>query len=168
GILGITIPQYDASRCVGCEACLRACKHHSTDALTFKNGVITRNENLCIGCGECIEACPTRAFTRTKDVFYRVLIGGRTSKKSPRVGKVFVDFVTEEVLLAILKNWESFSAHVLNGSPKYLHGGHLMDMAGYKTFKELMLKGVELNPEAKVAVRINWSEMEYRANYNVK
>ncbi|MGL6113960.1 MAG: sulfite reductase subunit C [Cetobacterium sp.] len=168
GIIGITEPQYDPSRCVGCEGCLRACKSHSTDALTFKNGIITRNKNLCVGCGECVEACPTRAFTRSKENFYRVLIGGRTSKKSPRIGKVFVDFVTEEVLLNILRNWEAFSAHVLKGSPRYLHGGHLMDMAGYKVFKEWMLKDIVLNPEAKVADRVNWVENEYRSNYNVK
>ena len=168
GIIGVTIPKYNSLRCVGCEACLRACKHHSTDALTFKDGIITRNTNLCIGCGECVEACPTRAFTRSKEVFYRVLIGGRTSKKSPRIGKIFVDFVTEDVLLSILKNWEDFSAFVLKGSPRYLHGGHLMDMAGYHTFKEWMLKGVRLNSEAKVASRVNWNEAEYRSNYNLK
>ncbi|MGL5123237.1 MAG: hypothetical protein ACRC6K_03625 [Fusobacteriaceae bacterium] len=43
-----------------------------------------------------------------------------------------------------------------------------MDMAGYKIFKELMLKDVKVNSEAKIAERINWNEMEYRANYNVK
>lgn len=43
-----------------------------------------------------------------------------------------------------------------------------MDMAGYHTFKEWMLKGVRLNPEAKVASRVNWNEAEYRSNYNLK
>ena len=31
--------------------------------------------------------------------------------------------------------------------PEYLHGGHLIDRAGYKKFKEIILDGVELNPE---------------------
>ncbi len=43
-----------------------------------------------------------------------------------------------------------------------------MDMAGYNKFKEIMLSGVELNKEAKVATRLNWKEREYKANINVK
>lgn len=44
--------------------------------------------------------------------------------------------------------------------PEYLHGGHLIDRAGYKKFKEIMLEGVELNPECLVAEDIFWSETE--------
>lgn len=167
GILGVTLPEYKADRCVSCGACVRACKAHSVDALTMENGRVIRNENICIGCGDCIEACPTRAFVRSKQVFYKVLVGGRTSRKSPRVGKVFLDFVTEEVLLQMLSNWREFSANTLDYKPIYIHGGHLIDKAGYKKFKEMMLAGVTLNPEAKVATRINWNEQEYRANINV-
>ncbi|EPZ62095.1 sulfite reductase, subunit C domain protein [[Clostridium] sordellii ATCC 9714] len=43
-----------------------------------------------------------------------------------------------------------------------------MDTAGYMKFKELMLKDVKLNKEAKVASRLNWKEHEYKANINVK
>lgn len=168
GIIGVTIPQYDYTRCVGCGACARACKAHSTGAIIEENGKVIRNEELCIGCGECIEACPTRAFTRTKDPFYRIIIGGRTSKKTPRIGEIFLDYITEEVLFKVLKNWEPFSRDTLGGIPKYLHGGHLMDTAGYMKFKELMLKDVKLNKEAKVASRLNWKEHEYKANINVK
>jgi anaerobic sulfite reductase subunit C len=52
--------------------------------------------------------------------------------------------------------------------PEYLHGGHLIDRAGYKKFKEIMLDGVELNPECLVAEDVFWTETEYRSNYNVK
>ena len=168
GIIGVTIPKYDYNRCVGCGACARACTAHSTSAIKEVNEKVIRNEELCIGCGECVEACPTRAFTRSKETYYRVLIGGRTSKKTPRLGEVFLDYITEDVLYSVIRNWETFSKKVLNGSPKYLHGGHLMDMAGYKEFKEIMLKDVKLNEEAKVASRINWKEREYKANINVK
>lgn len=95
-------------------------------------------------------------------------IGGRTSKKTSRLGEVFLDYITEEVLYEVIKNWEKFSKYVLQGSPRYLHGGHLMDMAGYSKFKEIMLDGVKLNKEAKVATRLNWKEHEYKANINVK
>ena len=84
------------------------------------------------------------------------------------MGKTFVDFITEDVLFAILKNWQGFSAEVLKGEPRYLHGGHLIDMAGYHKFKEYMLQGVKLNPEARVADQIYWSEIEYRGRIHVK
>ncbi|XXF59560.1 hypothetical protein PQ745_05065 [Thermoanaerobacterium thermosaccharolyticum] len=108
------------------------------------------------------------AWSRNPKKFYRVLIGGRTVKQTPRMGKIFLNWVTEDVVLGILKNWQDFSAEVLNHKPVYLHGGHLIDRAGYNKFKELILKGVELNPEAMVADRIFWAETEYRSNINVK
>ena len=167
GVIGVTIPQYSADRCISCGACVRACDSHSTGALSKIDGHIIRNERICIGCGECAEVCPTRAFHRSKQTFYRVLIGGRTSRKSPRIGKIFLDYITEDVLLAVISNWREFSANTLDYKPLYIHGGHLIDKAGYPKFKEMMLAGVTLNKEAKVASRINWSEQEYRANYNV-
>ena len=39
---------------------------------------------------------------------------------------------------------------------------------GYKKFKEIILDGVELNPECLVAEDIFWHETEYRSNFNVK
>ena len=38
----------------------------------------------------------------------------------------------------------------------------------YKKFKEIILDGVELNPECLVAEDIFWHETEYRSNFNVK
>ena len=46
----------------------------------------------------------------------------------------------------MLKNWQKFSAWVMDYKPEYLHGGHLIDRAGYKKFKEIILDGVELQP----------------------
>ena len=97
-----------------------------------------------------------------------MLIGGRTGKQYPRMGKTFLNWVTEDVVLAVLGNWQKFSAWVLDNKPVYMHGGHLIDMAGYEKFKEIILDGVELNPEAQVAERILWAETEYRAQINVK
>lgn len=167
GILAVTIPQYREERCISCYACVSACTGKSTGALIAQDGRIVRNEHLCIGCGECVEACPTRAFVHPQEAYYRVLIGGRTSRKSPRVGKVFLDYITQDVLLAVIGNWREFSANTLDYKPVYMHGGHLIDKAGYQKFKQMMLADVLLNPEARVATRINWSEQEYRANYNV-
>ena len=99
--------------------------------------------------------------------FFRITIGGRTGKHTPRLGKTFINFATEEVVLGVLGNWQKFSAWVLDYKPVYMHGGHLIDMAGYEKFKEMILDGVELNPEAKVAQRIMWAESEMRGQINV-
>ena len=81
---------------------------------------------------------------------------------------MFLNWATEEVILGVLGNWQKFSAWVMDYKPEYLHGGHLIDRAGYKKFKEIMLEGVKLNPECLVAEDIFWSETEYRSNFNVK
>ena len=96
------------------------------------------------------------------------MLGGRTGKQYPRMGKMFANWVTEDVVLAIFRNWPKFSAWALDYKPVYLHGGHLIDRAGYIKFKELILKDVHLNPEAQIAERIYWHEDEKRANINVK
>ncbi len=41
-------------------------------------------------------------------------------------------------------------------------------MAGYEKFKGVIMKGVELNPEAEVAEHLYWTETEYRSNIHVK
>lgn len=81
---------------------------------------------------------------------------------------MFLNWATEDVVLGVFKNWQKFSAWVMDYKPEYLHGGHLIDRAGYKKFKEIILDGVELNPECLVAEDIFWHETEYRSNFNVK
>lgn len=168
GIIGVTKMQYDHDRCIACERCVETCASHATRVLAMKQGKVVKDTCCCVGCGECGTVCPTSAWTRNPKKFYRVLIGGRTGKQYPRAGKIFLNWVTEEVLLAILRNWQPFSAEVLEQKPRYLHGGHLIDMAGYERFKELMLRGVTLNPEAEVAEHIYWAETEYRSNIHLK
>lgn len=168
GIIGITKPVYDAERCIGCGKCVKACAEHATRVLSGNNGRVEKDTCCCVGCGECILACPTGAWSRPNKAFYRMIVGGRTGKQYPRMGKTFVDFVTEDVVLDIIKNWQPFSEEILKGQPRYLHGGHLIDMAGYQKFKECMLKGVKLNPEARVADQIYWAETEYRGRIHVK
>ena len=86
GIIGMTMPQYDPSRCVSCQACMKGCKSLSVDALRMENYKIIRDEEKCIGCGVCVTKCPTRAFTRSEKKYYKLTIMGRTGKKNPRLG----------------------------------------------------------------------------------
>lgn len=170
GIIGVARMTYHPERCIGCGACARACEKGSTRVLTLseKTGKIEKDACCCIGCGECVRACPTGAWTRQETKFYRVILGGRTGRQTPRMGKMFLNWATEQVVLDVLRNWQKFSAWVMDYKPEYLHGGHLIDRAGYKKFKEMILEGVTLNPECLVAEDIFWHETEYRSNFNVK
>lgn len=170
GIVGIAKMNYDAERCIGCGACVRACDKGATHvlALNERTGLVEKDACCCVGCGECTRACPTGAWSRDEQKFYRVILGGRTGRQTPRAGKVFLNWASWEVVQGVIGNWQKFSAWALDHKPVYLHGGHLIDRAGYQKFKEIILEGVTLNPECLVAENIYWHETEYRSNFNVK
>ena len=168
GIIGQAKMDYVYDRCIGCGQCVDACKKHATGVLSLtEDKKVAKDTCCCLGCGECAVVCPAGAWVRQPKKFFRITIGGRTGKHTPRLGKTFINFATEEVVLGVLGNWQKFSAWVLDYKPVYMHGGHLIDMAGYEKFKEMILDGVELNPEAKVAQRIMWAESEMRGQINV-
>ncbi|MBU9736421.1 sulfite reductase subunit C [Diplocloster agilis] len=168
GIMGIYKMDYNYDRCIGCGACVDACEHHATGVLSLnKDNKVDKDTCCCVGCAECVLACPTSAWTRNPKKLYRVTLGGRTGKQNPRAGKLFLNWVTEDVLLGMFANWQKFSAWALDYKPEYLHGGHLIDRAGYKTFVKHIFEGVEFNPEAKMADDIYWAENEQRANIHV-
>lgn len=169
GIIGCTKPIYDINRCIGCGSCAKKCEKAATRVLSLNDaGKIDKDKCCCVGCGECVTACPTGAWRRPDKDFYKIILGGRTGKQYPRMGKMFANWLTEDSVLAIMSNWPKFSEWVLGGKPIYIHGGHLIDRAGYQKFKEFMLDGVKLNPEAMIAENINWTETEYRSNIHVK
>ena len=82
GIIGMTEPQYNPERCVGCEQCVKYCRIRSVNALKCVNGKIVRDATACVGCGVCVVYCPTRAWTRSKEHFFRLVLLGRTGKKN--------------------------------------------------------------------------------------
>lgn len=170
GIIGTYKMVYHPERCIGCGLCAKKCEHGATRVLSLnkETGKIEKDPCCCVGCGECVKACPASAWTRSEKPLYKVILGGRTGRQTPRMGKMFLNWASEETVLAVLGNWQKFSAWVMDYKPEYLHGGHLIDRAGYKKFKELILDGVELNPECLVAEDLYWTETEYRSNYNVK
>ncbi|ECG8272724.1 hypothetical protein A8X90_001603 [Salmonella enterica subsp. enterica serovar Typhi] len=86
----------------------------------------------------------------------------------PRVGKLFLNWVTEDVIKQVIVNLYEFEKEMLGGKPIYLHMGHLIDKGGYLRFKERVLRGVQLNPEAMVAERIYWAEDESVARMHLK
>ncbi|MDD7465911.1 MAG: sulfite reductase subunit C [Actinomycetaceae bacterium] len=169
GIVGCSLIDYHPERCIGCGGCVKACKRGATGVLSLnKSARVDKDMSACVGCGECVRVCPTGAWTRRPTKFYRLFIGGRTGRQNPRMGEMFLNWASEDVILGVIENWQKFSAWVMDYKPEYLHGGHLIDRAGFKKFKEMILDGVELNPECIVAEDLYWHERESRANFLVK
>ena len=163
GIIGMTEPQYDPDRCVGCEQCVKYCKIRSTGALQLVNGKVVRDPNLCVGCGVCVTYCPTRAWTRSKEQYYRVVIMGRTGKKNPRLAEDFIRWADEESILKIVKNCYAYVEEYIdkNALEGKEHVGYIVDRTGYEEFLKYVMEGVELPEKAEVASRIYWGGKHY-------
>ena len=167
GIIGMTEPQYDPNRCVGCEQCVKYCKIRSTGALQLVNGKVVRDPNLCVGCGVCVYYCPTRAWTRSKEHYFRVVIMGRTGKKNPRLAEDFIRWADEESILKIVKNCYAYVEEYIdkNALEGKEHVGYIVDRTGYEEFLKYVMEGVQLPEKAEVASRIYWGGKHYdRAN----
>ncbi len=128
----------------------------------MKDFDIVRDADLCIGCGECILQCPTGAWTRSDKKYYRMVIMGRTGKKNPRLALPFVKWATFDVILAIIKNTYRFVDEYIDRTLPKEHIGYIVDRTGYATFKEAVLKDVDLNPEIEIAQEINWNGYWYK------
>ncbi len=157
GIICVTQPQYDASKCISCDACVKNCKKRVTGALTMKDFTVERDEKLCIGCGECVLKCPTGAWTRSETKFFNMVIMGRTGKKNPRLAMPFIKWATEDVIIQIIKNTYQFVDRYIDRTLPKEHIGYIVDRVGYQVFKNEVMEGIILNKEAKIARNIQWS-----------
>lgn len=164
GIIGMTMPQYDQSRCVTCGACVKGCDKLSVKALSKENDKVVRNEELCVGCGVCVTKCPTRAFTRSKQKYYRLTIMGRTGKRNPRLGEDFMVWVDEDTIIKVILNTYKFVEKYIdrNAPGGKEHVGYIIDRVGFAEFKKWALEGVELLPETIVKEHVYWSGIHYR------
>lgn len=164
GIIGMTLPQYDPTRCVTCGACVKGCDKLSVKALSKENEKVVRNEEKCVGCGVCVTKCPTRAFTRSKQKYYRLTIMGRTGKRNPRLGEDFMVWVDEDTIIKIILNTYKFVEKYIdrNAPGGKEHVGYIIDRVGFTEFKKWALEGVELLPETIVKEHVYWSGIHYR------
>lgn len=163
GIMGMTEPQYDPDRCVTCEACVKGCKQKSVEVLRVVNGKIERNTEKCIGCGVCITVCPTRAWTRSKEKYYRLVLLGRTGKKNPRLAEDFIKWVDEDSILKIVKNAYAYVERYIdtNAPDGKEHVGYIVDRTGFEEFYKWIMEGVTLGPKAEVAKTMYWGGKHY-------
>jgi anaerobic sulfite reductase subunit C len=161
GIIGMAEPQLDITRCMGCEACVTNCKKSVTGALQLHKNRVVRDERRCIGCGECVLKCPTAAWTRNPQKFFNLIIMGRTGKKNPRIAENFIQWATEDVVVQVIKNTYGYIDKYIDRSLAKEHIGYIVDRTGYHNFKDFVLAGIELNPEARVAQHIQWGGTLY-------
>ena len=158
GVLGMTEPQYDSYRCIGCQACVTNCKKRATGALKFENFKVVRDHEKCIGCGECVGKCPTGAWTRSEEKYYKLIIMGRTGKKNPRIAKDFIKWIDEDSIIKIILNtYDYIHEYIDKDAPGGKeHIGYIVDRTGFQEFKKWALKGVNLPRIAEVEDNIYW------------
>ena len=168
GIICTTEPQYNADRCVTCEACVDTCRKKVTGALSIQNFNVVRDVDRCIGCGECVAVCPSRAMTRSTQKFYRMVIMGRTGKKNPRLAMPFITWGSEDVMVAVIKNTYAFVDRYIDRTLPKEHIGYIVDRMGFTQFKKEIMEGIILNKEAKIAESIPFSGYFYGSDLNLK
>jgi len=163
GIIGMTEPQFDSSRCVSCGACIKACSKKSTGALHGENYRPVRDHSKCIGCGQCVISCPTGAWSRSKEKYYRLAIMGRTGKKNPRLAEDFIIWVDEESIIKIILNtYKYVKEYIAKDAPEGKeHIGYIVDRTGFMEFKKWALEGVQLSDKAILKENIYWSGVKY-------
>ena len=163
GIIGMTEPQYDPNRCVGCEQCINFCRRRSVGALSLVNGKVVRDTAKCIGCGVCVAYCPTRAWTRSKEHYFRLVLPGRTGKRNPRLAEDFIKWCDEESILKIVKNSYAYIEEYIdpNAVEHKEHIGYIVDRTGFEEFFKYIMEGVELPEKAEVSKRLYWGGNHY-------
>ncbi|MDG5814159.1 sulfite reductase subunit C [Chitinispirillales bacterium ANBcel5] len=161
GIIGQALPELESQACIGCEACVKNCRKKVTNALTVVDHKVERDNRRCIGCGECVLVCPTQAWSRNPVKYFRLVIMGRTGKKNPRLAAPFAEWLTQDEVIAILKNLYPYIDRHIDRSLVKEHVGYIADRTGYKELRNWLLKGIKLNPRARIAKTMQWSGYEY-------
>ena len=163
GIIGMTMPQYDPSRCVSCQACVKGCRSLSVDALHMENYKIVRDHEKCIGCGVCITKCPTRALTRSPKKYYKLTADGKNRKEKSQTGRGLLIWTDEDTIVKIILNTYRFVKEYIDpGAPGGKeHIGYIIDRVGFAEFKRWALEGVELLPETELRECVYWSGIHF-------
>ncbi len=163
GIMGMTLPRFDADRCVSCGACVKKCQKKSTGALTLSNFRPVRDPKKCIGCGECVLACPNHAWSRSEEKYFRLTLLGRSGKKNPRMGENFVKWIDEDSIVKIILNTYDYVKEYIDpdapGGKEHI--GYIVDRTGVEEFLKWALKDVTLPEIAEVTKPLYWKGVEY-------
>ncbi len=163
GIMGMTLPQFEADRCISCGACVKMCTKKSTGALTLVNFRPQRDHQRCIGCGECVINCPNMAWTRSTEKYYRLTLMGRSGKRNPRFGEDFLKWTDEDSIVKIICNTYDYVREYIdtNAVGGKEHIGYIVDRTGFEEFKKWMMKDVKLPEITEMADTIYWGGIKY-------
>lgn len=161
GIIGMTMPLLDSSKCVSCGMCEKKCRTLSTGAIKMLNYKPVRDHDKCIGCGECVLNCPMGAWTRDEKKYFRLAIMGRTGKKNPRLAEDWITWCDETSIIKIIKNTYEYVNEYIDRSLPKEHIGYIVDRTGFFEFKKWALKGVNLVNTAEVKENIYWGGIKY-------
>jgi anaerobic sulfite reductase subunit C len=80
-----------------------------------------------------------------------MVVLGRTGKRNPRLAATFLEWVTEDVVVQVLRNAYAFIDEHIDRSLGKEHLGYIVDRVGYALFRDAVLDGVSLPPGAKLA-----------------
>jgi anaerobic sulfite reductase subunit C len=161
GIIGMTLPKLDRSKCVSCGRCEKKCKGLSTGAIKMVNYKPQRDHDKCIGCGECVLNCPTSAWTRDARKYYRLAIMGRTGKRNPRLAEDWIIWADEASIIKIIKNTYDYVDEYIDRRLPKEHIGYIVDRTGFMEFKKWALKDVDLPEYSVMKNNVYWSGMKY-------
>lgn len=163
GIIGMTLPQYDSSRCVGCGACEKYCRKKSVSAITMENYRPERNAQKCIGCGECVINCPTRAWTRSKEQYFRLVLMGRSGKRNPRLAVDYIKWSDADSIVKIIINTYDYVKEYIDPSAPggKEHIGYIIDRTGAQEYLKWAMKDVMLPACAEIEKTLYWSGPQY-------
>ncbi len=96
GIKGAAKVSWNASSCIMCGVCAKACR---TDAIKIADGKIELIEDKCNYCGRCAKACPTDAWeTQTG---YLVSFGGLFGNRIHKGEELLPVITSEETLFRV-------------------------------------------------------------------
>lgn len=128
GLMGVTVPAWQADDCTDCGKCLKFCP---VDAIRKEGDRYLRDETACINCSVCVTLCPTGAW-QAQTTGIRVLFGGTMGKK-PRLATPVSDILDDpEEALALVR--KALAVYRAEGRPKE-RLGHMMDRIGLDEFK---------------------------------
>lgn len=122
GIIGLTIPQFDTDKCVGCGMCVKSCRQKALEVVDRK---VVFDSSKCVNCGNCVRACKIGAAT-AKDKGAKIYIGGRFGRGYRFGTDIGIVFKEEELYDAVEKILTYYRE---NGQPME-RISHVMDRMG--------------------------------------
>ncbi|GFO97279.1 sulfite reductase subunit beta [groundwater metagenome] len=128
GVMGILKPAINTEDCIGCGTCTFMCPEKAVVIEDDKAKIIWDKCNLC---GACVGACPTYLITEEWKG-YKIFVGGKIGKH-PKLGKEFVDAISQEETIAIFRKIINWSKKNTNVGERF---GDCLDRVGFEKFRK--------------------------------